>query len=48
MPNSAAEGGTATFGDSTDGGVFSYGTALFKGSTGGLHLVQPVVGGDAT
>ena len=27
-----------------DGGVFSFGDAKFLGSTGGAHLVQPVVG----
>jgi hypothetical protein len=28
----------------SDGGVFSYGDALFAGSTGSLHLNQPIVG----
>ena len=28
----------------SDGGVFSYGDARFYGSTGGIHLNQPVVG----
>jgi hypothetical protein len=28
----------------TDGGIFSYGTAQFAGSTGGIRLVRPVVG----
>jgi hypothetical protein len=28
----------------SDGGVFSYGSALFFGSTGGLVLAQPIVG----
>jgi hypothetical protein len=28
----------------SDGGVFCFGKALFSGSTGGLHLNQPVVG----
>jgi hypothetical protein len=31
-----------------DGGVFSYGTAAFYGSTGGRHLNQPVIGIAAT
>ncbi|HET6873655.1 MAG TPA: GH25 family lysozyme [Acidimicrobiales bacterium] len=32
----------------SDGGVFSYGTAGFHGSTGNVNLVQPVVGMAAT
>jgi hypothetical protein len=28
----------------SDGGMFSFGDALFHGSTGGMHLNQPVVG----
>ena len=31
-----------------DGGVFSYGSAKFYGSTGSLHLNKPVVGMSAT
>jgi Arylsulfotransferase (ASST) len=31
-----------------DGGVFSYGDAAFYGSTGGMHLNQPIVGMAAT
>jgi hypothetical protein len=31
-----------------DGGVFSYGDAKFYGSTGGIHLNQPIVGMAAT
>ena len=27
-----------------DGGIFSYGDATFLGSTGGIHLNQPIVG----
>ena len=27
-----------------DGGIFSYGDARFFGSTGSLHLNQPIVG----
>jgi hypothetical protein len=27
-----------------DGGVFSYGDAQFWGSTGAIHLNQPVIG----
>ncbi len=30
--------------DATDGGVFSFGNAQFYGSTGNIHLNQPVVG----
>jgi hypothetical protein len=26
-----------------DGGVFSYGDAVFRGSTGGITLVKPIV-----
>lgn len=32
----------------SDGGVFSFGAASFKGSMGGIRLNQPVVGGAAT
>ena len=32
----------------TDGGVFSYGDAKFYGSTGAIHLNQPIVGIAAT
>ncbi len=32
----------------SDGGIFSYGHAPFYGSTGGMHLNQPVVGVAAT
>ena len=28
----------------SDGGIFSFGDAAFHGSTGGMHLNQPVVG----
>ena len=27
----------------SDGGIFSFGDAGFYGSTGGLHLAQPIV-----
>ncbi len=30
--------------DASDGGVFGYGSALFHGSTGNIHLNKPVVG----
>jgi hypothetical protein len=30
--------------DASDGGIFSYGNAVFHGSMGGQHLNQPVVG----
>src|SRR5207302_1620632 len=32
----------------SDGGIFSFGDAKFFGSTGGIHLNQPVVGMAAT
>jgi len=32
----------------SDGGIFNYGDAKFFGSTGALHLAQPVVGMRAT
>jgi uncharacterized protein YkwD len=32
----------------TDGGIFSYGDARFHGSTGGIHLNQPIVAMAAT
>jgi hypothetical protein len=28
----------------SDGGTFSFGNAVFYGSMGGKHLIQPVVG----
>ena len=28
----------------SDGGIFSFGAALFHGSTGAVHLTQPIVG----
>jgi hypothetical protein len=28
----------------SDGGVFAFGSARFAGSTGGIHLNQPIVG----
>ncbi|HET6793057.1 MAG TPA: CAP domain-containing protein [Acidimicrobiales bacterium] len=31
-----------------DGGVFSYGTSSFKGSTGAMRLAAPIVGGAST
>ncbi len=31
-----------------DGGIFSFGGAVFEGSTGGIHLNKPVVGGAPT
>jgi SpoIID/LytB domain protein len=34
--------------DAADGGVFSFGNAQFYGSTGNIHLNQPVVGMSAT
>jgi hypothetical protein len=34
--------------DASDGGVFTFGHAAFYGSTGGIHLNQPVVGMAAT
>ena len=32
----------------TDGGIFSFGDALFFGSTGAIKLNQPIVGMSAT
>ena len=32
----------------SDGGIFTFGDATFYGSTGALHLNQPVVGMEAT
>ncbi len=32
----------------SDGGIFSYGAAAYYGSTGGMHLNQPIVGMTAT
>ena len=32
----------------SDGGIFSYGDAKFFGSTGAIHLNQPIVGMAAT
>jgi DNA-binding beta-propeller fold protein YncE len=32
----------------SDGGIFSFGDAQFYGSTGGIHLTQPIVGLTAT
>ncbi len=32
----------------SDGGIFTYGAAPFRGSTGGLHLNKPIVGMAAT
>ncbi|MFN8037412.1 MAG: PQQ-dependent sugar dehydrogenase [Acidimicrobiia bacterium] len=31
-----------------DGGIFAFGGASFHGSTGAIHLAQPIVGGTAT
>ena len=32
----------------SDGGIFSFGDAAFYGSTGSIHLNQPIVGMAAT
>jgi hypothetical protein len=32
----------------SDGGIFAFGDAPFLGSTGGIHLNQPVVGMEVT
>jgi ribosomal protein L24E len=32
----------------SDGGIFTFGDATFYGSTGALHLNQPVIGMEAT
>jgi hypothetical protein len=40
----AAPTGNGVWVVATDGGVFSYGTATFHGSLGGVHLNAPVVG----
>jgi hypothetical protein len=39
-----ARGGRGYWAVASDGGVFSYGTARFYGSTGGMQLAAPVVG----
>ena len=41
IPNPAAQGYVMTAGD---GGVFAFGSAVFKGSTGAIRLNRPVVG----
>jgi hypothetical protein len=28
----------------SDGGIFAFGDAVFRGSTGSIHLNQPIVG----
>jgi hypothetical protein len=28
----------------TDGGIFTFGDAAYDGSTGGIHLNQPIIG----
>ena len=44
----AATGGTGYWLVASDGGVFSYGSAVFHGSTGSIHLNKPVIGIAAT
>ena len=46
-PRAAAPGG-GYWAVASDGGVFTFGNAVFLGSTGGLRLNQPVVGMAAT
>ena len=43
-----ANGGSGYYEVASDGGVFSYGDAGFYGSTGSIHLNQPIVGMAAT
>src|SRR4051794_36078380 len=48
---SAQPGGPMTTGywlTASDGGIFSFGDAAFHGSTGAIHLNQPIVGMAAT
>jgi SpoIID/LytB domain protein len=49
LPDTSSFGGSSSgvggyWIDASDGGVFSFGNATFHGSTGGMHLNQPVVG----
>ena len=44
----ATPGGGGYWEVGSDGGIFSYGNAVFHGSTGGLHLNAPIVGMAAT
>jgi hypothetical protein len=44
----AAPGGLGYWVVAADGGIFTYGNAVFEGSAGGIHLNQPIVGMAAT
>ncbi len=47
-PGTTPSTGTGYWEVASDGGVFSFGDAHFYGSTGGIHLNQPIVGMAAT
>jgi hypothetical protein len=47
-PGASAPRGPGYWLVGSDGGVFSFGSAQFLGSTGGIHLNQPIVGMAAT
>ena len=42
-----APGGSGYWLVESDGGIFSFGTAAFVGSTGGIALAKPIVAGCA-
>ena len=44
----AGPGGAGYWLVASDGGIFSFGTAKFHGSTGAIHLNQPITGMAAT
>jgi hypothetical protein len=48
QPQGAAPAGTGYWEAASDGGVFTFGSAHFYGSTGSLHLNSPIVGMAAT
>jgi hypothetical protein len=48
LPPPGGKSGTGYWLVAADGGIFPFGTAAGFGSTGGMHLNQPIVGMDAT